>query len=195
MSPTQWRRLAGVAAALALFGALVVAVRWRQPAAPSAPVDAQLQRTLERLLTQMRAGDDEGAAAALVAIGPAALPALRQALRDPDEDFRVSVLETAQKIGGAAAVGVLLAALTDADEDVRLTAVEGLGAVPDRRAVAPLLALYRRDDDQQVRYECLTSLGRIGDPAAAELLVAETHNDDANARGWAIEALCHLDDA
>jgi HEAT repeat protein len=74
-------------------------------------------------------------------------------------------------------------------------AVEALGKTRDTRAVQPLLELYGRDDNAQVRYECLTSLGLIGDRAAAPLLVRETRSDDVYARMWAIDALCAMNDA
>jgi HEAT repeat protein len=116
-------------------------------------------------------------------------------LGDPDPEVRLAAIETLERIQGADAVDALLIAVRDADGTVRLRAVEALGALPDRRAVPPLMARYGEDDDDQVRYEILTTLGKIGDPRAGDLLVAETRSSDRYARMWAVDALCAMRDA
>ena len=132
---------------------------------------------------------------ALVAMGPAAIPGLAAGLGDADDEVRLTAVEALGKIGGTQVVEPLVRALDDQSWNVRLNAVQVLGQLRDARAVQPLLDQYARDDDPQVRYECLTSLGGIGDPAATELLVRETANADPYVRMWAMDALCTMGDA
>ena len=159
------------------------------------PKSDPLDATITRLIASLGTEDDrETAQGALVAIGAAAVPALAGALRDGDPEVRLAAIETLERVGSEAAVEPLLTALRDGEAVVRLRAVEALGVVPDRRAVEPLLALYAAEDDDQVRYECLTSLGRIGDARAADLLLAETKSTDRYERMWAMDALCTMRD-
>jgi HEAT repeat protein len=137
----------------------------------------------------------DDAVTALVALGKAATPGLRAGLSDSNEDARLAAVDALGKIGGGDVVEPLLTALNDASWNVRLNAVQALGQLRSRRAVQPLLQLYAKDDDPQVRYECLTSLGLIGDPAAAGVLVAGTSSKDPYVRMWAMDALCEMRDA
>lgn len=159
--------------------------------------DSELDRTVTRLTASL--GQDErreDAVAALVAIGPPALPALRATLRQSDDpDTRVAAMDVLEGIESDASVPVVIGALGDEDANVRLRAVEVLGTFADRRAAKPLMQLYRKDDDDQVRYECLTSLGHIGDPAAAGLLVEGVGDDDPYVRMWSADALCAMGDS
>jgi len=132
---------------------------------------------------------------ALAALGPAAIPHLVDAgLRDPNEDVRGAVVEALGKIGGEDAGPALLAALKDENSDIRQKAVEQLGELRVKSAAKPLLDQYQRDKDPQVRYECLTSLGLIGDPVAADLLLKETRSEDPYVRMWAADGLCEMGD-
>jgi len=72
--------------------------------------------------------------------------------------------------------------------------VEGLGGLADRRAVQPLLEQFAKDDNAQVRYECLTSIGLIGDPSTVDFLVQGTSDTDQFVRLWAMDALCQMGD-
>ena len=127
-------------------------------------------------------------------MGDAALPQLSKALADPNENVRMVAVGALSKMHGPGAVDGLLAALADTSSDVRVSAVEGLGGLGDRRAVQPLLEQYAKDDNPQVRYECLTSLGLIGDPSTVDFLVQGTSDADPFVRLWAMDALCQMDD-
>jgi len=131
----------------------------------------------------------------IAAFGEPAVPHLAAALKDPDEKIRLAAVETLGKMHGAGVVDALLDALKDDDSEVRLAAVKAFGQNRDRRAVQPLMDQFAKDDDDQVRYECLTSLGLIGDPAASDLLVKGTADQYANVRLWSIDALCQMRDA
>ena len=148
--------------------------------------------------TKDDADDTDGLVTALAALGEPAIAPLARALdAEPQETVRLVAVEALAKAlatGARPAADALLGGLDDPSEEVRLRVVQKLGELRERTAVQPLLALYRRDEDAQVRYECLTSLGLIGDPAAAEPLVAETRSDDPYVRMWAMDALCQMRD-
>jgi HEAT repeat protein len=148
--------------------------------------------TVARLLHSAAADEDREAAVA--AMGDAALPQLSKALADPDEDVRLAAVGALGKMQGPGAADGLLAALADSSADVRLKAVEGLGGLGDRRAVQPLLQQFAKDPNPQVRYECLTSLGLIGDPSTVDFLVQGTNDADQFVRLWAMDALCQMGD-
>lgn len=68
---------------------------------------------------------------ALGRIGPAAVPALIQTLRNPDPNLRRQAVDTLSRIGpeAAAAVPDLIHALSDPDPLVRRTAARALGQI------------------------------------------------------------------
>ena len=157
-------------------------------AAPSDAVDTAVANLLHS------AGSDDDRATAVAAMGDAALPQLSKTLEDPNENVRLVAVAALSKMHGADAVDVLLDALGDTSSDVRVSAVEGLGGLGDRRAVQPLLEQYAKDANPQVRYECLTSLGLIGDPSTVDFLVKGTSDTDPFVRLWAMDALCQMSD-
>lgn len=155
----------------------------------------RLQETIASLIRRLDADSEDGdnAAAALVALGPAVLDPLAKALERSSEPVRRRIIDVLEQVGTPDAVPALLLALKEGgDWDTRLAAVEALGGLRDRRAVAPLMAHYRGEDERQVRYECLTSLGLIGDRAAVDFLVEEVGSADPYVRMWAMDALCMM---
>ena len=192
-------RLAAGATAVAVLGLLpACGLRHGSTAQSSAASDAVGQAVAQLLQQAAKEDDDadqhDSRVAAVAALGPPAVPHLAKALGNPDEDIRSAAVEALGKMRGAAVVDALLLALNDKKEEVRLSAVQALGAMGDRRAVQPLLDQFAKDDNPQVRYECLTSLGLIGAPGAVDLLVKETSDSDPNVRLWAIDALCQMHD-
>jgi HEAT repeat protein len=119
------------------------------------------------------------AADALEKIGLAAVPALVQALRDPDRRVSEPAAQALRMMGHAAtvpalrqacghtnqAVPALLNALHSGDWRVREAAAALLGAIGDPEAVAALTqASY--DGDREVRVAVVRALELIGDAAA-----------------------------
>ncbi len=193
--PWQARRLTAwvlIAIGVALLPACSL---WHGHAAQStAPADPT-SATVARLLHSAASQDDHDAALeAVAALGPGALPGLTAGLADREESVRLVAVEALGKMRGPAVVDTLLVALRDKSSDVRLSAVEQLGGLGDRRAVQPLLDQFARDDSPQVRYECLTSLGLIGDPSTVDFLVKGTSDADPFVRLWAMDALCQMSD-
>ena len=170
------------------------APRSGQAAPETDGVSAAVAKLLRKAATADDEATSESAVTAIVALGEPAIPALSAALTDGDEEVRGAAVDALGRFRVGAVIDPLLRALNDQSWEVRLKAVEALGTARDRRAVKPLLDRYHEDDDPQVRYECLTSLGLIGDSGAVDLLVKETGNTDPYARMWAMDALCEMGD-
>lgn len=126
--------------------------------------------------------------AALTKIGPAALPALAELLKNPRYEVRVGVLGGLDGIEDPRVVGVLAGALkTDPDENVRCKAADALG----RRgapAVAPLVAALG-DKSWRVAAKARDSLGLIGKPAVSSLVAVLAKGEDSLAAFYAQSAL------
>lgn len=120
----------------------------------------------------------------LHALGPASLPALARALRDPDADMRRAAAVALDVLGGGwwqfddggprldlrPVLPALLAALRDSDPDVRAWAVRDIGDIgaPAAAAVPRLRALVRGPDGLSRAGAC-SALGAIGPAARAAL--------------------------
>jgi HEAT repeat protein len=164
---------------------------------PSRSANPEIEQTVDKLIQPLADPEGEDRATAiggLVALGPQAPEALARGLENPDGDIRLGIVEALGQMPADTAVPLLIGALDDEDWEVRLAIVEALGVFRDRRAVGPLMKRFAVDDDDQVRYECLTSLGLIGDPAAVDLLVKGTSDHNPYVRMWAMEALCQMRD-
>src|SRR5215470_14531170 len=109
-SPTRLRQTPRLAVAVV---ALLLACHSGEPAAPAAKPDAAagVQAAAEHLIAALRGDDSDDAAAALVALGPPAVPALVGGLHDPDEDMRLAVVDVLSRIGAPDAVQPLITAL------------------------------------------------------------------------------------
>lgn len=102
---------------------------------------------------------------------PAAIPQLRQLLRDNDSAIRrwgaIGLLALREK--AAPAVDALLAALKDSSPDVRMTAAEALCGLGRAEAAVPVLIELLTYDSRIIRNETLLALCRTGEPAKAAL--------------------------
>jgi HEAT repeat protein len=127
-----------------------------------------LQRPLPALELRRQKIYDE-----LHALGPASLPALATALRDPDADLRRAAAVALDVLGGGW--------WQFADGGPRL----------DLRPVLPTLRRALRDPDADVRAWAARDIGDIGAPAAAAVprLRAMLRSTDAGSRAGACSAL------
>lgn len=111
----------------------------------------------------------------------AAVPALKEALSDPDPGVRWMSLESLGAIGGPA-LPVLIGLLDSDDVDLRWGAAVALGDIGDPAAVGPLVRALG-DSDRYVRTRAALALAAIGVPALPSLAAA-AGNRDAGVR-WA----------
>jgi HEAT repeat protein len=72
---------------------------------------------------------------------------------------------------GEKVLPLLFSALHSSSIPVRLGAIEALGAIGDKRAVTPLLAVADREPVVEVRWAAVLALGETGSPEAVPLLV------------------------
>jgi HEAT repeat protein len=127
------------------------------------------------------------AAYALASIGPAAIPGLREALQDEDENVRMAVVNCAlsrmawlawlmddMDSGAREAVPVLVTALKDKDGHIRGIAAGVLSEIgPAARGAVPALIETLKDKVDDTRGSAAEALGAIG-PAARAAVPALT---------------------
>ena len=132
------------------------------------------------------------AAQALLAIGPAALPDLRQLVADEDEGARARAVELVGLLGHASDGVLLLGRVQDPAAEVRAKACRALGRLgADDAATGLQEALH--DRITFVRATAAIGLGMIGDAAAADDLVAQARDDRFSAAQSAARALARID--
>ncbi len=123
-------------------------------------------------------------------LGTAAVPALVDALGDPDENVRITAASLLGGIGDTGAVEPLIAALEREAHGkwTRGTAAEALARLQDGRA---LPALARALGDSQVRDNAARALESFGARATDAVIVAL---GDKNARWMAVKVLAKVGD-
>ena len=126
-------------------------------------------RPLSDWTRQFQETEDYGArvqaSEALAAMGAPAVPALVEALADPELRFLAAV---ALKSMGPAAVAGLVKAMEDPDEEIRIAVIGVLGGIgPDARAAVPALMERVRRGEPMERWAALEALGNIGPAARA----------------------------
>jgi HEAT repeat protein len=171
------------------------------------------------LLDELFSGDDTRAAAAARQAGEAELPALVEALQQPDPDRRWWAACALAHVPGAAAAEALIRLAADADPDVRAAALHALGQrdTPDvvppllisladpsdylarlaadalirvgRLAVPGLIGALERDARPCVRANAARALALIGDTTAIPALLRALEDESALVQHWAEEGL------
>ena len=115
-----------------------------------------------------------GSAFAVAAVwqDPAVIPAVTEALADPDPFWRAGAAYVLSQCGPAAAPAIpaLVQALGDAEPEARGFAAQALGAIgPGSAVAAPALLTAAKDPDSFVRTLAVQSLGQIGLPVELAL--------------------------
>jgi HEAT repeat protein len=121
-----------------------------------------------------------------------AIPALIEALKDPNMALRNNAAFALGEIGAEEAVPRLIDLLRDPEERVRKSAIKALGMIRAKDAVAPLLQVLDADNSRVTRKSALRSLGQIGDPkalGAVERFVSHPDPALADAAKKAVEVL------
>ncbi len=110
-----------------------------------------------------------------VNLGKRSTKALERCLADNiDLDARARCAVVLEALGDHRALATLQGALDDWEPLVRYRVVKALGAVPDKTSVAPLIALYQRNDEElHVREAVVEALGNISDQRVVSFLRAE----------------------
>jgi HEAT repeat protein len=112
-------------------------------------------------------------------------------LQSDDAEKRLEAVKSLGASKDNKAVEYLVQALGDSDVRVEVKAIEMLGDLRAAEATPVLVqSLFLRSSDAQMKQRILASLGKIGDPRAAQPIIEFLHRDlDAPTRGTAIFAL------
>jgi putative membrane-bound dehydrogenase-like protein len=102
------------------------------------------------------------AIAELGARGPAAIPAIRQAIKDLEVTGRTNAVWAATRIDHPDARAAVRAAIEDGTEQVACAALHSVSVWRDREAAAELLWMYKRPGDNLHR-AMAEATGRVGD--------------------------------
>jgi putative membrane-bound dehydrogenase-like protein len=114
----------------------------------------------------------------LVENGEASVTALIAARdRLKEAEARCAAVFALGRIGSPTAIEAVRAALDDRDARVRMAAARVAGTHKDKNAIDRLLEMVAKDE-APVRRQAATSLGQIGDPGAAEGLIAAATTKD-----------------
>lgn len=133
----------------------------------------------------------EEAAAALVAIGTAALEPLIAAARAPQWVARRNAVWALGALDDRRAIPPGLISLKDSEPPVRKVAAWALGALDANEAVPALIAALG-DSDAGVRAQVAWALGAIRDQRAVDALINALKDADENVRSqsaWALGAI------
>jgi len=118
-----------------------------------------------------------------------AVPAMKDALADPDPFIRERFAKALGEIRDPAAIPNLIAALSDPEYFVSAQVIEALGEIGAPATPALIEAL--KDADDEVRIRAANTLKRIGQPAIPGLKSARQH-PDPNIRAAVLRILADL---
>ena len=112
-------------------------------------------------------------------------------LQSEDADTRLEAVKSLGASKDKQAIEQLIRALGDTDVRVQAKAIDMLGEMRANEATPVLIQyLFLRTTEPQMKQRILASLGKIGDPRAAQPIVEFLHRDlDPATRGTAIYAL------
>ncbi len=110
---------------------------------------------------------------------PSAVPALVEALEDPESSVRREATKALGAVKDALAVAALVAALGDRDMNVRFYAAHALGEIKNPKAAEALLRALQ-DPEWCVRDQAAWALREIGDPKVVGPLAAALQDQKAD---------------
>ncbi len=114
----------------------------------------------------------------LIALGDAAVPALKKILlQSADPELRAAVTFILYRAGTPLAAEARRQALNDKSPLVRTAAARAAGLAKDKKAVARLMEIVKKDQ-AQVRRQAATALGQIDDKRAVAALLSAASNPD-----------------
>ena len=130
----------------------------------------------------------------IVAIGPAALPALDAALDDESPAVRVGVVEVLSYLAVPERVPLLMKAVTDPDEAVRAQALEVLGGLTGDPRARPLVEAALEDPSPTIRVAAARTCARLctSPPAVARLVDIAIRDEPFSNALWARASLAAM---
>ncbi len=149
--------------------------------------DRRAVRPLRDLCSDPYVGVRHAAADALAAIGEEALDALLAALADPATIVRVAAARALGIMKDPRAVPPLIDCLNDPGQEVRWSAAQALGDIGAPAIAA--LSLVLKGGSKIERLAAIDALWKIVDDRATEALLGALHDDDADVREKASQAL------
>jgi HEAT repeat protein len=132
-------------------------------------------QTLLRSLSRADPVPEGIVSAALLELGPEAVPALREALGGPPAGGRRQRAMAANVLGlldDMPAWKGMVSNITSRDLEVRISAVRALGRIGLPQPAEAIAACLRPEEDSDLRAIAASALGLIGDPRAASALAA-----------------------
>ncbi len=162
-------------------------VRIAAAAALGRLADPRAIRPLIALFGDPYYGVRNAAADALAAIGEEALDALLAVLKDPSSVVRVTAARALGEMKDARAIPPLVDLLGDPAPEVRWAAAQALGNLGE--PAIPPLSLVLKKGSKNERLAAIDALWKIIDDRATEALMSALHDDDADVRAKASEAL------
>lgn len=129
---------------------------------------------------------------AVLDVGPAALPGVRLAARDPDPTTRAVAIELLGWIGDAADDRLLIAAVADPSSEIRARAAGALGRLASADG-ADALAGALDDRIYYVRLHAARALGTVGQRSAVPRLLRQAREDRFEAARAAAGAVSQID--
>lgn len=114
-------------------------------------------------------------------------------LASEDKGVREAAVTALGRIGRPDKVQAILPLLRDAEPKVRLAAARALERLPAQAARPALKSRMREEaEDEGVRLAAAVALGKLGDPAAFEFLIAALASEDSTLRVTAAAALAEM---
>ena len=139
---------------------------------------------IRRLILELKDKDFteiDQAVSAFGKIGEPLIIPLIDALKDEDKDIRYMAAKALEEIGYQA-VDPLISVLGNNLSKVRICAAETLGKIGNPKAIEPLIATLKDEEEEEiVREYAVYALERIGKPAVKALIEALRNLKDPNA--------------
>jgi HEAT repeat protein len=108
----------------------------------------------------------------LEAIGKAAIPALREATKDPNQRLRLRAIKFVSRFGDDTDASLVAEALRDTNPDVRLLAIEAIGyGLQQSPLILEALIERLHDPEEDICIAAIVALGKSGKVSAAPHLI------------------------
>ncbi len=103
---------------------------------------------------------------------------LKMALKNKNEKVCIAALTTLGAIGDPDTAGIIIPLLNDSSGDVRASAVSALGETGNPLALDALIDLIRYEDDENIRFNALFSISKVGNESSLKRLLAVVEDSE-----------------